>query len=124
MSEEQEIEIKTEEVNELLTAVPKWIIRWGVSIIFGIMLLVIIFSYFIKYPETLPASITITTTNPPITLVAKTSGKIVLLPVKNNQSVNRLSTGCRRPSNPALFRQLRRSKRGLKRQGHARAAKL
>jgi len=89
MSEEQEIEIKTEEVNELLTAVPKWIIRWGVSIIFGIMLLVIIFSYFIKYPETLPASITITTTNPPITLVAKTSGKIVLLPVKNNQSVKK-----------------------------------
>ncbi|HRG51996.1 MAG TPA: HlyD family efflux transporter periplasmic adaptor subunit [Bacteroidia bacterium] len=87
MSEEQDIEIKTDEVNELLTAVPKWIIRWGVSIIFGIMLLVIVFSFFIKYPETLPASVTITTTNPPITLVAKTSGKITLLPVKNNQQV-------------------------------------
>lgn len=89
MSEEQDIEIKTDEVNELLTAVPKWIIRWGVSIIFGIMLLVIVFSFFIKYPETLPASVTITTTNPPITLVAKASGKIILLPVKNNQAVNK-----------------------------------
>lgn len=89
MSEEQDIELKTEEVNELLTAVPKWIIRWGVSIIFGIMVLVIVFSFFIKYPETLPASITITTNNPPITLVAKTSGKITLLPVKNNQVVKK-----------------------------------
>ncbi len=89
MSEEQDIEIKTDEVNELLTAVPKWIIRWGVSIIFGIMVLVIVFSFFIKYPETLPASATITTTNPPITLVAKTSGKIIFLPVKNNQPVKK-----------------------------------
>lgn len=89
MSEEREIEIKTDEVNELLTAVPKWIIRWGVSIIFGIMLLVIVFSFFIKYPETLPASVTITTTNPPITLVSKTSGKIILLPVKNNEAVKK-----------------------------------
>jgi multidrug resistance efflux pump len=87
MTEEKEIEIKTEEVNELLSAVPKWIIRWGVSIIFGIMLLVLLISLFIKYPDTLPASVTITTTNPPITLVAKTSGKIILLPVKNNQAV-------------------------------------
>lgn len=87
MAEENEIEIKTDEVNELLTAVPKWIIRWGVTIIFCIMLLVLVFSFFIKYPETLPASITVTTTNPPITLVAKTSGKIILLPVKNNQPV-------------------------------------
>jgi multidrug resistance efflux pump len=87
MAEEPQIEIKTDEVNELLTAVPKWIIRWGVTIIFGIMLSTLILTFFIKYPETLPASITITTTNPPITLVAKTSGKIILLPVKNNQLV-------------------------------------
>ncbi|HSH66552.1 MAG TPA: HlyD family efflux transporter periplasmic adaptor subunit [Bacteroidia bacterium] len=87
MTEEKEIEIKTDEVNELLSAVPKWIIRWGVTIIFGIMLLVLVFSFFIKYPETLPASITITTTNPPITLISKAGGKIILLPVKNNQHV-------------------------------------
>ena len=89
MDAEKEIEIKTDEVNELLTAVPKWIIRWGVSIIFGIMILVLVFSFFIKYPETLPASVTITTTNPPITLVAKTSGKIIFLNVKNNQQVKK-----------------------------------
>lgn len=84
-----ELELKTEEVNELLTAVPSWIVRWGVSIIFALMVLVLVFSFFIKYPDTLPASVTITTTNPPITLVAKTSGKIIRLPVKNNQIVRK-----------------------------------
>lgn len=89
MSEEKEIEIKTEEVNELLTAIPGWIIRWGITIIFAIMVLVLLLSVFIKYPDTLPATVTITTTNPPITLIAKTSGKIIRLPVGNNEKVNR-----------------------------------
>src|ERR1017187_7548222 len=89
MSEEKEIEIKTDEVNELLTAVPKWIVRWGVSVIFLIMILVLTLSFFIKYPDTLSAKTFITTTNPPVTLIAKTNGKITELKVKNNQAVKK-----------------------------------
>ncbi|MCE9539155.1 MAG: HlyD family secretion protein, partial [Bacteroidetes bacterium] len=65
MSEVKEIEIKTEEVNELLTAVPKWIVRWGVTIIFLVMVLALSLSFFIKYPDTLSAKTIITTANPP-----------------------------------------------------------
>lgn len=89
MSEEKEIEIKTEEVNELLTAVPKWIVRWGISIIFLIMLLALSLSFFIRYPDTLSSKAVITTTNPPVTLIAKTNGKITVLKIKNNQSVSK-----------------------------------
>jgi multidrug resistance efflux pump len=89
MAEEGEIEIKTEEVNELLTAVPKWIIRWGISIMFLITLLILTLSFFIRYPDTLTAKTTITTLNPPVTLVSRTSGKIFALKVKNNQAVFR-----------------------------------
>jgi hypothetical protein len=89
MAEEKEIEIKTEEVNELLTAVPKWIVRWGVSIIFLMMLIGLCLSFVIKYPDTLTAKTTITTVNPPVTLIAKTSGKIVELKIKNNQTVKK-----------------------------------
>ena len=52
MAEEKEIELKTEDVNELLTSVPKWIIRWGVTMIFSIMVAALALSYFIKYPDT------------------------------------------------------------------------
>jgi multidrug resistance efflux pump len=87
MAEEKEIELKTEDVNELLISVPKWIIRWGVTMIFSIMVAALALSYFIKYPDMLTAKATITTLNPPTTLVSKTNGKIIELKVKNNQSV-------------------------------------
>lgn len=85
----EEIEIKTEAVNELLTAVPKWIVRWGISLIFLIILLMLSLSFFIKYSDTLSAKTTITTTNPPATLIAKTNGKITELNVRNNQLVQK-----------------------------------
>jgi multidrug resistance efflux pump len=69
------------------------------------MLSTLILTFFIKYPETLPASITITTNNPPITLVAKTSGKIILLPVKNNQAV-KASTVLMVLENPANYKHI------------------
>ena len=81
--EERGFEIKTEEVNELLTAVPKWIVRWGITMIFIIMVSALALSYFIRYPDTLTAKTIITTTNPPVTLISKTNGKITELKVKN-----------------------------------------
>lgn len=87
MPEEKEIELKTEEVNELLTAVPSWMVRWGITFIFIIMILALSLSFVIKYPDTLSAAATITTINPPVTLVAKTNGKIAEIKVANNQIV-------------------------------------
>jgi multidrug resistance efflux pump len=46
-------------------------------------------SFFIKYPDTLSAKTIITTINPPVTLIAKTNGKIIELKIKNNQSVKK-----------------------------------
>ncbi len=89
MAEEKEIELKTEDVNELLTSIPNWIIRWGVTMIFSIMVAALALSYFIKYPDTLTAKATITTLNPPTTLISKANGKIIELKVKNNQLVKK-----------------------------------
>jgi multidrug resistance efflux pump len=89
MAEEKEIEIKTDEVNELLTSVPKWIIRWGVTVIFIVMVCVLVLSYFIKYSDTLSAKAIITSVNPPVTLIAKVNGKIIELATKNNKLVKK-----------------------------------
>jgi multidrug resistance efflux pump len=89
MAEEKEIELKTEDVNELLTSIPNCIIRWGVTMIFSIMVAALALSYFIKYPDTLTAKATITTLNPPTTLISKVNGKIIELKVKNNQLVKK-----------------------------------
>jgi multidrug efflux pump subunit AcrA (membrane-fusion protein) len=85
--EEKEILLRTEDVNEILTSTPKWILRWGISVIFILILTCVALSYFIRYPDILTADITLTTINPPVTLVAKNNGKLVHLLVKNNQVV-------------------------------------
>lgn len=87
MEEEKEIILRTEEVNEILTSTPKWIFRWGISVIFILIIIGVTLSYFIRYPDILTADITLTTLNPPITLVAKNNGKITHLLTKNNEIV-------------------------------------
>ncbi len=87
MEEEKEIILRTEEVNEILTSTPKWIFRWGISVIFILIITGVALSYFIRYPDILTADITLTTLNPPITLVSKNNGKLTNLLVKNNDVV-------------------------------------
>jgi HlyD family secretion protein len=87
VEDEKKIIIRSEEVNEILTSTPKWILRWGISVIFILIVTGITLSYFIKYPDILTADITLTTLNPPVTLVSKNNGKLIHLLVKNNDVV-------------------------------------
>lgn len=76
MPQNTEIELRSEEVQEILTRMPHWMIRWGNSIILITILLVLGFSWLIKYPDIITAPITITTQIPPEKLIAKSSGRI------------------------------------------------
>ncbi len=70
------IELRSEEVQEILGRPPKWIIRWGITVIFIIVAGLFIGSYFFKYPDILEATITVTTENLPAGVMAKTTGRI------------------------------------------------
>lgn len=94
MEEEKEIAIRTEAVNEILSAPPKWIIRWGISIVFLLIIIFLVLASLIRYPDTLTGNATLTTQNPIITLISKTGGKIVRLPLKNNQVVKKNQVLC------------------------------
>ena len=67
------IEIYSEPVREILSKPPKWIIRYGIGVIFIILLLIIIGSYFIKYPDIVHGK---------IVLISKSRGQISV-PIKN-----------------------------------------
>ena len=79
----------SEPVQEIMGSPPTWIIRWGSLVIFLIFILFITFSWIIRYPDTIPAPIVITTENPPVTLVAKVSGRIMQFNVNDNDSVTK-----------------------------------
>lgn len=70
--------VRSEEVHEILTKIPNWIIRWGITLIFIILGAIILMSYFIKYPDVVEGAITLTAGNPPAPIVTKSSGSIDL----------------------------------------------
>lgn len=81
------IEIRSEEVQELLGQVPRWILRWGITIIALTIVVLIAGSALFRYPDVQDAEIILTTENPPANLVARIHGKIQTLFVKDNQLV-------------------------------------
>jgi len=85
--EDQKIELRSEEVQDILGHVPHWIIRWGILVVLIIVVLMIVGSWFFRYPDIRRASVMITTENPPATLIARANGNIQDLFVEDNQYV-------------------------------------
>lgn len=75
-------------VREIMGRPPRRILRWGTSIMLLIFVLFILFAWLIKYPDTIPAPVEITTTNPPVTLVTKITGHINSFFVKEREKVS------------------------------------
>jgi Multidrug resistance efflux pump len=84
----RDIELRSEEVQEVLGNVPPWILRWGITVLGFIVLILIVGSYLFKYPDMVSSQLILTTTTPPAGIVAKTSGKIAELRVGDQQMVN------------------------------------
>jgi HlyD family secretion protein len=87
MAERKNIELRSEEVQEVLGAVPVWILRWGTTTIFVFVVVILIGSWIFKYPDTISATMTLTGEMPPAGIVAKTNGRIKELYIKDNQQV-------------------------------------
>ena len=76
---EQLAPARSEDVDELLAQIPGWTLRWGVTLMFGVVLLLLGLAWFVKYPDVIKGKITITTNTPPATIVARSGGPIHLL---------------------------------------------
>lgn len=85
----EDIELRSESVQDVLAQPPHWMFRWGNVVILGIILTILLMSYFIKYPEFVPAKITVTSQNPPEKLEARTDSKIEKMFIKDHQKVQK-----------------------------------
>ena len=83
----EDLHLRSEEVQEILGRPPRWIVRVGISIIFVVVAGLFTGSYFLKYPDILPATITVTTENLPAGVMAMTTGKIDTIAVTEKQLV-------------------------------------
>lgn len=84
---EDTIELRSEEVQEILGTPPRWIIRRGITLISLVVLVLLVGSYFFKYPDIIKGRVTIISKNPPVTMVAKANGKIDNLFVTDQQRI-------------------------------------
>ena len=80
----EQIELRSEEV---LTKVPHWMIRWGNSVFFLLIILLLALSWFIKYPDIINSDAIITTEIPPEKEYARASGKIDTIFVNDGQEI-------------------------------------
>ena len=89
MAELNKQEIQSPELQEVMSGIPGSFLRWGLFIFFGIIVILITGSYFIKNPEIVTVPVVITTQNPPVILVAKTGGEIKRLFVNEGSIVSK-----------------------------------
>lgn len=71
--------LRSEDVQEIISHVPVWMVRWGLTLIFFIFILILFLSWFIRYPDIIKAQVVITTSPAPLTLVSRSQGNISLL---------------------------------------------
>ena len=85
--EDKDIELKSEEIQEILSRPPHALIRWGITVFFMVISFLFIGGCFFSYPDTVEAGITITTENPPAWIVARSTGKLKEVFLKDKQKV-------------------------------------
>jgi len=83
------LELRSESVQDILSQPPNWMIRWGNTLVLGILGMILLMSWFIKYPEFVSAPIIVTSQNPPEKLEARINSKIEKIIVKNQQKVKK-----------------------------------
>ncbi len=87
MEEHERIELRSEEVQEILGTPPGRVVKWGTAVVLLCVLVIGWLSWWVKYPDKIKVPITLTALSPPVKLVARTDGLIVKLTVNNEEAV-------------------------------------
>jgi len=84
-----DLNIRSDEVQEILGFIPHWIIRLGITLIAVIIIIILVGSIFFKYPDLIIAPVELTTKFPPSPVVTRSSGNIEHIFVKDKEEVSK-----------------------------------
>ena len=82
-----EIILHSEPVVQILGVPPRWLARWGATMMVGVVGFLVGLAWLIHYPDVVAASIVVTTPLPPATVVAQASGHLEDLTVRDGDAV-------------------------------------
>ncbi|WP_027001436.1 HlyD family efflux transporter periplasmic adaptor subunit [Hugenholtzia roseola] len=86
---EKEIYIRSEEMQEVLSQVPTWIVRWGITLIGLVLLAFVWIAFLVKYPDVVIAPLKLTTAELPILMAAKEKTRLLHLFAKEGDMVEK-----------------------------------
>ncbi|MEP5338173.1 MAG: HlyD family efflux transporter periplasmic adaptor subunit [Algibacter sp.] len=81
------LELRSEEVQEILSNPPIWIVRWGITLIFMFTCIILTLSFIIRYPDFVTAKVLVTTKLPTEKVVSRYSGQLDKIFVNDRDSV-------------------------------------
>ena len=84
---DQNIELRSEEAQEVLGQTPVWVLRWGITVLFIVVIALLCVSFFFRYPDTITAEMILTSDNPSVEAKARFTGRIMKLYVEDRQFV-------------------------------------
>ncbi|NGP87492.1 HlyD family secretion protein [Fodinibius halophilus] len=82
-----ELEVRSNEVQEIIGRPPHWLVRGGIAAFIGVLAMVFIVAAVIQYPEVIEAPLKVTALNAPKPMESKVNGKLVKLLSPNGADV-------------------------------------
>jgi multidrug resistance efflux pump len=89
MKEKKSEILYSDPINDIISNPPGRMIRWGSTIILSVLVLLLMLSWLIKYPDIVTAPVEITTVNPPVSIISKVTGRINNLYVSDREKVKK-----------------------------------
>jgi HlyD family secretion protein len=103
-------ETRTEELQELISQVPGWLVRWGITLVFIVLVTLLGLSWLVRYPMRVSGELSLTTPSPPVRLVVPGGGVVQRLMVADQERVRsgQWLAVLRNPAEPAHVSELGR----------------
>lgn len=76
-------------VDAIVGREPSWMVRTGITLVFVTVTMLLLLTWFIQYPDSIHAQITLTTQQAPVQLVAKNNGRITDIFVSEGDTVSK-----------------------------------
>jgi multidrug resistance efflux pump len=80
-------ELRSSEVDEVLNHPPAWLVRWGITVFFFVLMILLGVSWFVEYPDLVNSSLKVLSVNTPKSVNAKTDGRLMKLMTTDDKEV-------------------------------------
>jgi biotin carboxyl carrier protein len=87
MNDTKSKNLHSDQVQDILGDIPGRLLRWGTTLIFCLLVVLLVLSWFFKFPDIITAPVTINMEQSPAIIKARSTGKIIALMVKNQEQV-------------------------------------